>query len=133
MMRSVLPPLCLVVALATLIAGFAVLRYGAPEASTELHRVRSSGDEEPTQLRAEVTRQAYEIDLLRDAVPELRLPLEDELRRWRGHRNFWDRMLSSIQRSQQRSRRSSLRSVVGSFLRETARTRPSPVQHASHK
>ena len=45
MMDKLLPPLCLVLALAMLIAGFAVLGYGSPEAGVELHSARAGGDE----------------------------------------------------------------------------------------
>ena len=45
-MNRVLPPLCLILALAMLISGFAMLAFGAPEASVEYHRALTAGDED---------------------------------------------------------------------------------------
>ena len=45
-MSKYLPFLCLFLALATLIGGFALLAVGSPEADTVLHRARASGDEQ---------------------------------------------------------------------------------------
>ena len=45
-MHRFLPPICLFVALAMLISGFAMLMVDAPEASVDYHRARSSGDED---------------------------------------------------------------------------------------
>ena len=45
MMRWV-PPLCLFLALATLVAGFALWNVEPPQASPELHQARVSGDED---------------------------------------------------------------------------------------
>lgn len=45
-MHRLLPPLCLFMALAMLIAGFAMVMGGSPEASVEYHRARSTGDEQ---------------------------------------------------------------------------------------
>ena len=44
--HQLLPPLCFLLALAALIAAFALWTVGPPEASVELHRARSSGDEQ---------------------------------------------------------------------------------------
>lgn len=53
-----LPPLCLVTALATLIAGFALLAVSPPEASVRLHKARVAGDEQHRDLlEAELERQ----------------------------------------------------------------------------
>lgn len=45
-MRFIIPPLCLLLALAMLIAGFAVWAVEAPEPGLNLHAARASGDEE---------------------------------------------------------------------------------------
>jgi hypothetical protein len=45
LVARILPPLCLLLALAMLIAGFTLLAVGSPEASVELHAARVSGDE----------------------------------------------------------------------------------------
>ncbi len=47
---QLLPPLCLLLALATLIAAFALLAVGPPEASIELHSARSSGDDQKSEV-----------------------------------------------------------------------------------
>lgn len=44
-MRHVIPPFCLFLALAMLIAGFAIWAVESPEATTELHSARVSGDD----------------------------------------------------------------------------------------
>ena len=44
-MQKLLPPICMFLALAMLVAGFAVLAFGSPEASVELHAARAGGDE----------------------------------------------------------------------------------------
>ena len=44
-MNRILPPLCLLLALAMLIAGFAMCSVDAPDASVELSRARSGGDD----------------------------------------------------------------------------------------
>jgi hypothetical protein len=45
-----LPPLLLVTALATFIAGFALVASGLPEAGIRLHQARASGDEQYREL-----------------------------------------------------------------------------------
>ena len=44
--RRLLPPICLFLALVTLISGFALLAFGSPEPGMELHRARVAGDEQ---------------------------------------------------------------------------------------
>ena len=55
-MKSLVSPLCLLLALLMLFLGFALWAVEAPEAGTELHRARAAGDEDyeaalETQLR----------------------------------------------------------------------------------
>ena len=45
MLRSLFPPLCLLLALSMAIVGFSMLAFGGPEASVSLHEARASGDE----------------------------------------------------------------------------------------
>ena len=45
MLKAVLPPLCLLLALALAVTGFAVIAFGEPEANVSLHQARASGDE----------------------------------------------------------------------------------------
>ncbi len=45
-MQRIIPPLLLVLALALMIAGFAVLTTAAPETPIDLHRARMAGDEQ---------------------------------------------------------------------------------------
>jgi hypothetical protein len=45
-MNRFLPPLCLLLALAMLIAGFALWSVDAPETSSELSRARAQGDDQ---------------------------------------------------------------------------------------
>jgi hypothetical protein len=45
MFRSILPPFCLLLAIAMAVVGFSMLAFGNPEASVELHQARASGDE----------------------------------------------------------------------------------------
>ena len=45
-MRNLLPPLCLLLALAMVITAFAVWAVEPPAASVELHRARAAGDED---------------------------------------------------------------------------------------
>jgi hypothetical protein len=45
LINRLLPPLCLLLALAMLIAGFTLLALESPEASVALHRARVTGDE----------------------------------------------------------------------------------------
>ena len=45
-MDRYLPPLCLFLALVLLVAGFALLAMGGPEAGIELHRARVDGEDE---------------------------------------------------------------------------------------
>ena len=44
-MQKLLPPICLLLALAMFVAGFAVLAFGTPDAAVELHRARAGGNE----------------------------------------------------------------------------------------
>ena len=44
-MRHLIPPLCLFLALAMLIAGFAIWAVESPQAKTDLHAARASGDD----------------------------------------------------------------------------------------
>ena len=45
MLKSLFPPICLLLALASAIVGFSMLAFGAPEASVSLHEARAQGDE----------------------------------------------------------------------------------------
>ena len=45
MLKSILPPVCLLLALALAVTGFSVIAFGGPEASVSLHEARASGDE----------------------------------------------------------------------------------------
>ena len=45
MMKSLLPPFCLLLALALAITGFSMLAFGGPEASVSLHAARAAGDD----------------------------------------------------------------------------------------
>lgn len=45
-MNRLLPPLCLLLALAMLVVGFGLLAVEPPEASVELHHARVTGDEQ---------------------------------------------------------------------------------------
>ncbi|MEO1525587.1 MAG: hypothetical protein AAFX06_09125 [Planctomycetota bacterium] len=45
MIKSLLPPFCLLLALALAITGFSILAFGGPEASVSLHAARAEGDE----------------------------------------------------------------------------------------
>lgn len=45
-MRNLLPPLCLLIALAMVITAFAVWAVEPPSAGVELHRARAAGDED---------------------------------------------------------------------------------------
>jgi hypothetical protein len=45
-MNRLLPPLCLLLALAMLIAGFALWSVEGPDSSTELSRARAQGDDQ---------------------------------------------------------------------------------------
>jgi hypothetical protein len=48
--RRLLSPICLVLALSSIIAGFAMLAVGEPEAGMELHRARVAGEEQYEEL-----------------------------------------------------------------------------------
>ncbi len=50
MLKSIFPPICLLLALALAIAGFAMLAFGGPEDSVSLHAARASGDELKTSV-----------------------------------------------------------------------------------
>ena len=45
MLKTFLPPFCLLLALALAITGFSMIAFGGPEASISLHEARASGDE----------------------------------------------------------------------------------------
>lgn len=45
MLKSIFPPFCLLTAIAMAVVAFAMLAFGGPEASLELHRARANGDE----------------------------------------------------------------------------------------
>ena len=44
-MHELVPPLCFLLAMALLVAGFSLLAIGFPDASVELHKARASGEE----------------------------------------------------------------------------------------
>jgi hypothetical protein len=44
-MQQLMPPVCLVLSLALLVTGFALLAIDAPEPNVDLHRARVAGDE----------------------------------------------------------------------------------------
>ena len=45
MMQGLVPPLCLLLALALAVCGFAIWAREGPEAGTQLHAARASGDD----------------------------------------------------------------------------------------
>ena len=45
MLKAVLPPVCLLLALALAVTGFSMIAFGEPEPSISLHEARASGDE----------------------------------------------------------------------------------------
>ena len=50
MLKSIFPPLCLMLALALAITGFSMLAFGGPEESVSLHAARATGDELTTSV-----------------------------------------------------------------------------------
>ncbi len=63
--HDVLPPICLLLALATLIAAFALWNVGPPEASVELHQARTVGDEQYSDLlEAQLARRQWAHNIL---------------------------------------------------------------------
>ena len=48
-MQGLLPPLCLVLALALAVCGFAIWSVDGPEAGVRLHQARAAGDENASQ------------------------------------------------------------------------------------
>ena len=63
--HQVLPPICLLLALATLIAAFALWNVDPPEASVELHKARSVGDEQYSDLlEAQLARRQWAHNVL---------------------------------------------------------------------
>ena len=57
MFSRLLPPLCLLLALAMLIVGFTLIVVGGPEDSVQLHQARAQGDELSTEtLEADLRR-----------------------------------------------------------------------------
>ncbi|MBN2476404.1 MAG: hypothetical protein JXB62_17455 [Pirellulales bacterium] len=68
-MHRLIPPLCLLLALAMVIAGFGIWAVEAPEADVELHRARVSGDEPYVDvLEAQLRRRQWERRLLLGAL-----------------------------------------------------------------
>ena len=64
-MHRILPPLCLLLALAMAVVGFALWAVDPPEANVELHRARASGDEQYREvLEAELRRRQWTRNLL---------------------------------------------------------------------
>jgi len=64
-MRGVLPPLCLVLALAMAVAGFALWSIDAPEPNLELHRATVEDDEAYRDvLEAQLRRRQWQRKLL---------------------------------------------------------------------
>lgn len=60
LMQRLIPPLCLLLALAMAVAAFALWAVEAPEAGIELHRARVSGDEPYRQvLEAQLKRRRW--------------------------------------------------------------------------
>ena len=58
MLRSLFPPLCLVLALTMVVVGFSMLAFGPPEANIAVHEARVSGDElAKTVLEADLKQQ----------------------------------------------------------------------------
>ena len=49
MFSRLLPPVCLLLALAMLIVGFTLITVGGPEDSVQLHQARAEGDELSTE------------------------------------------------------------------------------------
>jgi hypothetical protein len=49
MFSHLLPPLCLLLALAMLLVGFTLIAVGGPEDSVQLHQARAQGDELTTE------------------------------------------------------------------------------------
>lgn len=61
MFSRLLPPLCLLLALAMLIVGFTLIAMGGPEDSVQLHQARAQGDELSTEtLEADLRRRRLE-------------------------------------------------------------------------
>ena len=59
-MRNLLSPLCLLLALAMIIAGFAMWSVGAPQAGVDLHHARAAGDEDYEEaLEAQLARRQW--------------------------------------------------------------------------
>lgn len=56
-MKSIVPPLCLLLALALAITGFSMLAFGGPEDSVSLHAARAAGDEMTTSVLEDELRQ----------------------------------------------------------------------------
>lgn len=45
MLKAILPPFCLLLALGMAITGFSMIAFGGPEESVNLHAARASGDD----------------------------------------------------------------------------------------
>ena len=59
-MKAIIPPLCLLLALAMFFAAFAVAAVEQPEASVEFHRARATGDDESADLmEAQLARRQF--------------------------------------------------------------------------
>ncbi len=68
-MNRLVPPTCLVLAVAMLIAGFALWTVEAPRPSVELHRANASGDEQYRDvLEAELDRERRKRKILLAAL-----------------------------------------------------------------
>jgi len=64
-MHRLFPPLCLVLALAMAVAGFALLAVGRPEPNVDLHRATAAGDEQSQKvLESQLQRERLERQLL---------------------------------------------------------------------
>lgn len=50
MLKSVFPPICLLLSLALAITGFSMIAFGGPEDSVSLHAARATGDELTTSV-----------------------------------------------------------------------------------
>ena len=57
-MQQIAPPLCFLLAIAMVVAGFSLIAIGLPEANVALHHARASGDDAATeQLESGLRRQ----------------------------------------------------------------------------
>ncbi len=49
MLKSILPPVCLLLALAMAVVGFSMIAFGGPETTVSLHQARANGDDLATE------------------------------------------------------------------------------------